>query len=201
MICGRGGNDKLLGLGDDDLLSGGPGNDTIVGGSGDDVIQGGDGSDFADYTASTQPVTVTVGTGADDGVAGEADDVQVDVERVNGGSAGDQLTAGSLRARLVGLGGPDVLRGGAGDDTLDGREGTDELEGGDGRDMLLGGDDADSHLALDGRQDRLVCGAGVDTRKTDPVDVIDAELRVGRRSARTAGRDAPGTSPTPPPAD
>lgn len=174
VICGLGGNDKLFGIEGDDVLAGGAGNDVLVGGPDDDVLQGGDGSDFADYSASAQPVAVTIGSGADDGVAGEADDVQVDVERVNGGSADDRLTAGTRHARLVGLGGADVLRGGAADDTLEGREGADELEGGDGRDALLGGDGADSHLALDGRQDRLVCGAGVDTRESDPVDLIDA---------------------------
>jgi Ca2+-binding RTX toxin-like protein len=119
-------------------------------------------------------VTVTIGSGADDGAGGEADDVQADIERVNGGWAGDQLTAGSGRARLVGLGGADVLRGGSADDTLDGRQGTDELEGGNGRDVLLGGDDADAHLALDGLRDRLVCGGGVDTREADAIDIVDA---------------------------
>jgi hypothetical protein len=32
---------------------------------------------------------------------------------------------------------------------------------------------ADSHLALDGRRDSLVCGAGTDSREADPVDLID----------------------------
>jgi len=174
VICGLGGNDKLLGLGGDDLLAGGDGNDTLVGGLDDDVEQGGDGFDFADYSARTQPVTVTVGTGADDGVAGEADDVQVDVERVNGGSANDHLFAGPARARLVGLGDDDVLRGGPADDTLEGRGGGDELEGAGGRDAMLGGDDADDLQAADGRRDNLVCGPGVDTHASDALDVVDA---------------------------
>jgi glucose/arabinose dehydrogenase len=174
VICGMGGNDQLFGLGGNDLLSGGAGNDRLVGGPGGDVLQGGDGpDDFADYSASSAPVTVTIGTGADDGAAGEADDVQIDVERVRGGSSGDQLIAGTRAATLVGLKGADTLRGGPANDTLDGGVGGDELEGADGRDKLVGGDDADHLLALDGFVDRLVCGAGVDTRANDPDDVID----------------------------
>jgi glucose/arabinose dehydrogenase len=173
VICGLGGNDKLIGLGGDDLLSGGDGNDTLVGGAGDDAMQGGDGSDFADYSARTQPVTVTVGTGADDGTAGEADDVQVDVERVNGGSGDDNLFAGPARARLIGLGGADSLHGGAADDMLDGRAGDDQLDGAGGRDTLLGGDDNDDIQAADGRRDSLVCGPGADTHTSDPIDVVD----------------------------
>jgi Ca2+-binding RTX toxin-like protein len=174
VICGMGGNDQLFGLDGSDVLSGGAGNDRLVGGPGGDVLQGGDGADdSADYSASAAPVTVTIGTGADDGVAGEADDVQIDVERVKGGSAGDHLFAGARRATLIGFAGPDTLRGGPANDTLDGRDGDDELEGGDGRDKLLGGDGVDDHLALDGFRDTLVCGAGVDTRANDADDVID----------------------------
>jgi glucose/arabinose dehydrogenase len=174
VICGIGGNDQLFGLGGDDLLSGGAGNDRLVGGPGGDVLQGGDGpDDFADYSGSAAPIAVTIGTGADDGAAGEADDVQIDVERVKGGSAGDHLTAGARRATLVGFAGADTLRGGPANDTLDGRGGADELEGGGGRDKLIGGDDADHLAALDGLVDTLVCGAGIDTREADPIDVLD----------------------------
>jgi glucose/arabinose dehydrogenase len=175
VICGMGGNDELFGLGGDDTLSGGAGNDRLVGGPGGDVLQGGVGSDdFADYATAAAPVAVTIGTGADDGPAAEADDVQIDVERVKGGSAGDQLIAGGRPATLIGFAGADTLRGGPANDTLDGRAGQDELEGGDGRDKLLGGDNADHLLALDGFVDRLLCGAGVDTRENDPSDIVDA---------------------------
>jgi Ca2+-binding RTX toxin-like protein len=176
VICGLGGNDKLFGLGGDDIVSGGPGDDTLVGGADDDVLQGGDGADIADYSTATQPVAVTVGAGADDGVTGEADDVQIDVERVKGGSADDHLIAGTRGARLIGFAGADTLRGGPANDTLEGRDGADELEGGDGNDKLVGGDGADSHLALDGVRDTVNCGPGIDTHQTDPppTDVVDA---------------------------
>jgi glucose/arabinose dehydrogenase len=175
VICGQGGNDQLLGLDGDDVLSGGAGNDRLVGGPGADVMQGGGGpDDVADYADSAGPITVTIGTGADDGAAGDADDVQIDVERVKGGSADDHLIAGSRAAKLIGFAGADTLRGGAANDTLDGRGGADELEGGDGRDKLLGGDGADNLLAVDGFVDRLICGAGIDLHEADPFDVIDA---------------------------
>jgi glucose/arabinose dehydrogenase len=175
VICGMGGNDQLLGVNGHDVLSGGAGNDRLVGGPGGDVLQGGDGTDdFADYSASTDPVSVTIGTGADDGVTGDADDVQIDVERVKGGSGDDHLIAGSRRAQLIGFAGSDTLRGGPANDTLEGSDGADELEGGDGRDKLLGGDDADNHLAADGLRDTLICGSGIDMRTADEgLDVID----------------------------
>ena len=174
VVCGFGGDDQLVGLEGDDVLSGGPGSDVLVGGPGGDVFQGGTGSDLADYSAVTQPVSVTIGTGVDDGASGEADDVQVDIERVTGGSAGDHLTAGSGAVRFLGGAGADVLRGSLVRDTLDGQEGDDEVEGAGGEDMLLGGRDADFMRALDGARDRLVCGKGVDTREADPADVVDA---------------------------
>jgi len=174
VICGLGGHDKLFGLGGDDLLVGGAGDDELTGGGGADVLQGGHGGDLADYGDSAQPVAVTIGAGADDGAAGEADDVQVDVELVRGGSADDRLTAGPHRTRLVGLAGADVLRGSFQDDTLDGREGEDDLEGGGGHDELFGGDDADLVRAREGIRDRVICGLGSDTRETDPIDVVDA---------------------------
>jgi glucose/arabinose dehydrogenase len=138
VICGRGGNDRIVGLAGDDLLAGGPGADELIGSAGADVIQGGDGADFTDYAANTQAVTVTVGAGADDGVAGEGDDVQIDVENVRGGYGGDRLTAGARPVRLI---------GGAGDDAL---------------------------FARDGKRDRLICSAGVDTNESDPIDFVDA---------------------------
>jgi len=173
VVCGFGGRDKLFGLEGDDVLVGGAGDDELIGALGDDALQGGDGSDLADYGERTDPVTVTVGSGADDGVAGEADDVHADVERVRGGSADDRLTAGAGRARLAGGPGADVLVGSPVNDHLFGLGGADELEGLAGNDELHGDDGDDSLRALDGHRDRLVCGADLDSRQADPVDVID----------------------------
>ncbi len=173
VVCGLGGDDVLRGLEGDDVISGGPGDDELIGGAGDDIQQGGTGSDLADYASSEAPVEVTVGTGADDGAGDEADDVQVDVERVRGGTGDDELTAGPSRSRLVGGGGADVLVGGAGNDKLEGHAGDDDLDGAGGNDELFGGDNADALSAVDGRRDRVVCGPAVDVSTTEPADVVD----------------------------
>ena len=173
VICGLGGDDRLHGLEGNDMLVGGPGADSLVGGLGDDTFQGGTGPDLADYSAATQPVTVTVGSGVDDGEAGESDDVQVDVERVSGGSQADHLTAGAGPVELLGGDGGDVLLGAAADDKLDGQLGDDELEGAGGEDQLIGGRGADDLEAVDGRKDRLICGKEVDTHSSDAIDVVD----------------------------
>ena len=50
---------------------------------------------------------------------------------------------------LSGLGGGDILRGGAGDDTLTGGEGADQITGGLGSDILTGGEGPDRFFFTD----------------------------------------------------
>jgi Ca2+-binding RTX toxin-like protein len=119
---GAGGNDTLLGGAGDDYIDAGP---LPGGGAGADTIDGQPGNDTVDYSRRTAPVTVTEGAGADDGEAGESDNV-VNGETILGGSAGDSLT---------GAGEPNTLRGGRGDDVLDGGAGPDAIEGGAGTDV------------------------------------------------------------------
>lgn len=65
----------------------------------------------------------------------------------------DTLTApDGLGYRIQGLGGNDVVTGGAGVDTLEGGAGLDTLRGGDGTDTLLGG--ADGDVLTGGRRQR-----------------------------------------------
>jgi Ca2+-binding RTX toxin-like protein len=152
---GESGDDELFGGGDADLLDGGAGGDRLDGGggtddevgqSGDDVfdqgpdpngpdtLQGDTGFDLVTYDLRDGPVTVTVGTGADDGEVGEGDDVGADVEAVRGGSGNDDLTGDEEDNVLRGGPGADDIDGGDGDDVVDGDEGNDDLEGGDGED-------------------------------------------------------------------
>lgn len=165
-VYGGAGDDRLMGDESAELLNGGAGADELYGmggkdflegGTGADLLSGGDGSDTADYAARNARVVVTIGSGADDGAVGEADDVRADVERVRGGTGDDDLS-GSASA--------DALVGGAGNDQLVGRGGSDTLDGGDG---------ADSLLAMDGFTDALSCGAGSDTIATDPQDSVAAD--------------------------
>ena len=90
-----------------DTMTGGSGQDTFVSGTGADVLKGGIGYDTADYSARTAPLTVSLDGVANDGEAGEGDNVQTDVEVVTGGAGGDTLDGGL---------GADDLYGGAGNE-------------------------------------------------------------------------------------
>ena len=82
-------------------------------------------------------MTVTIGAaGADDGEAGEGDDVQGDVEVVRGSSASDDLSGNDGANRLNGRGGADLLDGAGGDDELIGQAGGDTFIGGTGVDLV-----------------------------------------------------------------
>ena len=84
-LLGGSGNDKLRGDSGKDELSGGAGNDNLRGGGGSDVLGGGVGSDLADYLPFDDPVTLSIGDGANDGERGERDTIRSDVENLRGG--------------------------------------------------------------------------------------------------------------------
>ena len=114
-------------------LRGGSGNDTLRGGQRNDLLVGGTGRDTVTYSGRRGDVTVTLGGGADDGLAGEGDEV-VEVERAVGGNGFDTLIGDDFG---------NGLSGGPGDDRLDGAGGVDTLTGGRGQDLLQGGDWSD----------------------------------------------------------
>lgn len=150
---------KLVGGAGDDALDGGGAGDVLDGGAGADIFGGGSGSDLADYTGRTEVLTLSIGTGPDDGAASEGDDLHADVERLRGGSGGD------------------TLMGSAGNNALYGGPGADSISGGDGSDQLLGEAGADSLDATDGPAwvDHLKCGTEVDTWSADAEDVVDPD--------------------------
>jgi len=160
-----GGNDTLRLVGDDFFcgeVMGGPGTDTLTG-TGVSVFHGinpqcaltWDGGTGADrvtvpvtavsYAHRAAPVTVTLGDGANDGEAGEGDDVGADVRQVTGGDGDDTLSGaesldgGPGNDRLTAAAGGSTLLGGAGDDSLVGGAAKDLLDGGGGQDVLTGG--------------------------------------------------------------
>jgi Ca2+-binding RTX toxin-like protein len=153
---GRGGPDDLTGAGGVDFFDGGNGADTIGGGDGNDVITngsapdgadtvaGGAGGDLMNYSSRTSPLNVSIDDVADDGEAGENDNVKTSVERVFGGSAPDGLQGSAGNNVLAGGGGGDTVAGAAGDDTIQGGSGIDSLFGGDDQDVIDGGTGADS---------------------------------------------------------
>jgi Ca2+-binding RTX toxin-like protein len=169
------------------LLRGGPGNDTLTavsafalldGGAGRDTMEGSDAE--VDYRARVNPVIVDGDGVADDGEAGEGDNVSPNVLVVLGGLAGDTFTdvdavgrggndtfisTGARGVFCAGGSGDDVLIGGAradfclggrGEDDLNGGGGRDDLEGGRGADTIRGGPSRD--FLIGGRGDDLLIG-------------------------------------------
>ncbi|WP_372791039.1 calcium-binding protein, partial [Paraconexibacter sp.] len=114
-----------------DAVLGGPGQDRFFAGptpDGNDVLSGrGGASDHAIYSLRTSSLSIDLDDNADDGQAGEADNVGDDVEWVTGGQAADVL---------VGSPADNILRGSTGNDTLDGGAGADSLGGGAGTDTV-----------------------------------------------------------------
>jgi Ca2+-binding RTX toxin-like protein len=170
---GGGGNDTLQGTDDQPcLLDGGPGDDllkggqaaiTMIGGSGADTFIGGGGYATVDYSARKANLTVSIGNNlADDGEAGEHDNVGAGIGKVIGGSGNDLLRGDSAANVLLGLAGNDTLFGGGGNDALFGGSGNDQLNGEAGNDYLEGQSGADK---LDG-------GIGTDTALADGSDVL-----------------------------
>jgi hypothetical protein len=171
------------GAGDDHLessanalvrLDGGDGNDTLATGPGAGAyLLGGAGADLMQSSADccavagyndhdATGVRVTLDGTANDGGAGEGDDV-----RTSGvvGSPGPDVISGDARANsLAGSGGADVLAGGGGDDTIDATLQDPQASGGpDGADTVA-------------------CGAGNDVVVADENDkvAVDCEkVRVG----------------------
>lgn len=156
-------------------LMGGPGDDLLDGRFGPDVFEGGAGVDTVTYANRTAGVNATIDGTADDGDAtgphggdlepddGRRDNIETDVENVEGGAGGDVLRGDAHANRLEGGPGADAIFGGDGagaDDTLNGGAGPDAVHGGEGDDLLAGGEGDDF---LDG-------GPGADLLRGDPGD-------------------------------
>ncbi|MFT7580389.1 MAG: Ca2+-binding RTX toxin-like protein [Myxococcota bacterium] len=156
-VNGGAGSDTITGGSGDDTLSGGDGDDTFksaVGADGADTFNGGPGTDTVDYSNRTGDLTVTIDGTANDGLAAETDDVEVDVEDIVGGQGDDTLTGSNVSNVIEGGDGADTLSGGPGnaDCTLD----VDSLKGDDGADIFDQGSAADCGDSMTG-------GAGDDT--------------------------------------
>ncbi len=207
VVLGGGGSDLLQGKGGSDRLDGGPGNDRAFGGagaddmrgsSGNDILggglgpdglSGGSGRDIVVYGQRGAPVIVTIGAGANDGVAGERDNVKADVESVQGGRSNDALTGNGRSNRLFGGGGKDRLRGKGGRDVLIAGDGDDSIDAREGA-------TATGRAAQTGAVDRVVCGGGNDTALVDPVDAVDPDCEnVVGAGASTPPQDPPVQNP------
>jgi Ca2+-binding RTX toxin-like protein len=166
-LAGGEGDDTLVGGGGNDYLEGGEGNDMFPQGAssdGADTIVGGEGIDTVWYGDRTAAVVVSLDGLANDGAAGEGDNVGTDVENVKGGAGNDTLTGNDAANRLMGGAGNDTLRGLGGNDVLLGEDGNDKLYGGPGADIEDGGPGNDTFYqgsTPDGA-DLLIGGTGYD---------------------------------------
>jgi Ca2+-binding RTX toxin-like protein len=157
-----------------DVLHTGDGSDAVVAAHGAadaaDLFDLGPGtSDTAYYDDSTLPLVLSLDGIANDGAAGEGDNL-IDVEQARGGPADDVLSGSESADMLFGGPGQDRIEGNGGDDEIDGFSGDDSLGGGSGADEISGGQgadriadsDGDDHLRGDSGRDRLSGGAGND---------------------------------------
>jgi hypothetical protein len=177
-------DDNLFNLNFNGEVSGGRGNDTLTANQttgsitrfdmgrqadGGDRVVPGPSVNFINYSGRTLPVNVTAGfRGADDGEAGEGDDVGSRGSMiVDGGQAGDTLsTFGSAIA-----GSTFGLNGHGGIDTLEGGEAGEFMDGGPGSDTFIARGGNDFIVANDGVGDAVGCGLGDDdTARLDNLD-------------------------------
>ncbi len=177
-LNGGEGNDELTGGNADDSLDGGPGSDVLMGRLGADAFaSAGDTVSYADRTLPGDAVTVTVDGVANDGTAGENDNVGAETRSIVGGAGADHLIGGPQQNLIDGGGGDDHIEGGGGPDApvthggnpfgggcvaiftmpggLLGGTGADHIEGGTGTDNLEGGLGSDV-LEGDADSDRIV---------------------------------------------
>jgi Ca2+-binding RTX toxin-like protein len=171
VVNGGDGNDVITGSPGNDSLDGGSGRDTISGGDGDDALQGGDGRDLllpgpGKDTISGGPsvdavsyedhngVSISLNDAADDGAAGEQDNLADDVENVIGSAGEDTITGNGNR---------NDIDAGAGGDVIDPGGDSDFVDAGPGNDRIL---------TRDGSIDRIECGDGNDQAVIDAFDVV-----------------------------
>jgi Ca2+-binding RTX toxin-like protein/carbon monoxide dehydrogenase subunit G len=134
-LAGDGNDNTVTGGAGDDTLVGGAGNDTLIGGAGNDTLVGGTGSDTADYSNSTNGVTVNLSISTAQDTIHAGTDTLSGIENVAGSRYNDALTGDSN---------DNVITGGLGNDTLSGGSGSDTFiyHVGDGNDTVTGGSGA-----------------------------------------------------------
>jgi len=174
----------LYGEGGDDQLYGGSAGVRLDGGPGADIMKTGSGGGYVWYGDRGAPVNVTLDGIANDGEAGEGDNVIANV--VYGGGGDDTFVGNSSSNKFDGRWGNDTMRGRGGNDDLIGGPDADVEYGGTGNDILsvkdglsTGGDDhffgqgGDDSITGDVGNDVLAGGAGNDT--IDGVEGSDTE--------------------------
>jgi Ca2+-binding RTX toxin-like protein len=174
--------DRLTGGAGNDTLRGNAGDDVLDGRGGNDVLEGGSGEDTADYRTRTVALDLSNDGVANDGAAGESDNIAGDVEKLIAGSGNDDVLGARNADVLAGGDGNDTLRGNDGDDLLDGGLGADVVDGGAGTDTV---DYSARSSALDVD---LAAGRGTDGDTLTGVDGVNG----GSGDDRLRGNDSNG---------
>lgn len=140
-VSGGTGDDAIIGAGGDDTLRGEAGNDWIFPGRGTDQVFGGDGIDKVDYYGSgfDPPLHITPDGVADDGIAGENDNVATDFESFIGSGQDDYIVGTSGDNFIQGASGKDTILAGGGNDVVSVNLYDATVDGGAGNDTLTGG--------------------------------------------------------------
>ena len=99
VLVGTPGADTLMGLQGDDVLRGLGGDDVLYGGPGSDDLSGGPGVDAVVYSDSPGGVVITLDHLANDGMPGEGDNDETDIEDVYGSAFGDRIIGSAVSAR------------------------------------------------------------------------------------------------------
>lgn len=140
-----------------------------------------DGTDLGDSLFGLQGDDVLRGRSNDDCLFGGAGS-----DRLSGGPDDDRLLGDDSETgiagndRLLGNRGSDLLLGGPGNDRIKGGPGNDRLVSGPGRNRLRGGGGNDRLGAVNGKRDRVDCGAGRDRARVDGFDLVRGCERVRR---------------------
>jgi Ca2+-binding RTX toxin-like protein len=114
----------------------GSGNDFALVGGGRDAVFGGLGFDTTSYANRVANVQVRLDNAANDGQAGEQDNISITVERTFGGAGNDVMVGNNLSNWMYGLGGLDLIATFGANDFIDGGLGRDNMFGGAGVDQV-----------------------------------------------------------------
>jgi Ca2+-binding RTX toxin-like protein len=201
--------ENLIGGSAKDRFTGDSGDNSFKGRAGKDVFNGGAGTDHADYSDKSKKVDVTLkgSIATTVKVDGVKEDTLKNVEGVTGGSAADRLIGDGRDNLFRGMGGKDVIDGGAGTDLADfsdktkkvvvalkgatavtvkvGNKTDDKIKniesvtGGSIGDRLTGDDKANTFKGLGGA-DTINGGKGIDTADfSDKTETVEVTLNGG----------------------
>jgi hypothetical protein len=125
----------------------------LVGGAGSDTfkfinnsallngtINGGSGTNALNYSGTTKPTFINLGTGQATGVTSTTSTgVVTNIQNVFGGTGNDYIVGSSANNVVDGGAGNDIMSGLGGNDIMVGNYGADLINGGSGIDILIGG--------------------------------------------------------------